>query len=123
LESTTRFTTDLRTAVQQWGLIRDLRSGRFDVAVGVWDGTAGYDLLTGGGLVGYLIVFLWEADTALKNFIAFAALGALGNIILDILLIPTLGIVGCALATVITQLIANSFMWRKLKAVSDYKIF
>jgi len=45
LESTTRFTTDLRTAVQQWGLIRDLRSGRFDVAVGVWDGTAGYDLL------------------------------------------------------------------------------
>jgi hypothetical protein len=28
--------------------------------------------LTGGGLVGYLIVFLWEADTALKNFVSFA---------------------------------------------------
>lgn len=45
LEGTTRFTTDVRTAVQQWGLIRELRSGRFDVAVGVWDGTAGYGML------------------------------------------------------------------------------
>lgn len=58
-----------------------------------------------------------------KNFIAFAAFGALGNIILDILLIPSLGIIGCALATVVTQLIANAFMWQRLKAVSDYKIF
>lgn len=58
-----------------------------------------------------------------NDFIVFSALGALGNIILDIILIPSLGIIGCALATVVTQLIANAFMWRRLKAVSDYKIF
>jgi O-antigen/teichoic acid export membrane protein len=57
-----------------------------------------------------------------KNFIAFAALGALGNIIFDISLIPVWGIAGCALATVVTQLIANAFMWRKLKSITDFKI-
>lgn len=41
----TRFTTDLRTAMQQWGLIRNLRSSRFDIAVAVWDGTPGYGML------------------------------------------------------------------------------
>ncbi len=44
-EDATRFTTELRTAVQQWRLISDLRSGRFDITVAVWDGTAGYGLL------------------------------------------------------------------------------
>jgi len=50
-----------------------------------------------------------------KNFIIFSALGAFGNIALDFLLIPAYGIAGCAAATVFTQLIANSFIWHKLK--------
>ena len=55
-----------------------------------------------------------------KNFIAFAALGAFGNIILDLFLIPKFGIAGCAAATVITQILANTFMWFKLKIhISD----
>lgn len=52
-----------------------------------------------------------------KNFIVFSALGAFGNIILDILLIPTYGITGSAVATVLTQIIANAFTWYKLKKV------
>ena len=52
-----------------------------------------------------------------KNFIAFSAIGVFGNIILNILLIPSYGIAGCAAATVITQIIANSFTWHRLKKV------
>lgn len=58
-----------------------------------------------------------------KSFVAFSALGAFGNIIFNFLLIPILGIVGCAISTVITQLIANAFMWKKLKSVTGFKIF
>src|SRR3989344_3260323 len=52
-----------------------------------------------------------------KNFIVFSALGAFGNIILDLVLIPNYGIAGCAIATVFTQLIANSFIWWKLEKI------
>ncbi len=58
-----------------------------------------------------------------KNFIAFSALGALGNALFNLLLIPIWGIAGCAVSTVITQLIANAFMWKKLKSITDFKIF
>lgn len=58
-----------------------------------------------------------------KNFIAFSAFGALGNALFNLLLIPILGIAGCAISTVITQLIANAFMWKKLKSITDFKIF
>ncbi|MBI3046035.1 MAG: flippase [Candidatus Harrisonbacteria bacterium] len=50
-----------------------------------------------------------------KNFIIFSLLGAFGNVILDIILIPKYGLAGCAAATVFTQIIANSFIWYKLK--------
>lgn len=49
-----------------------------------------------------------------KSLVAFSALGAISNVILDLLFIPPLGIIGCALATLLTQIIANGFMWRKL---------
>lgn len=49
-----------------------------------------------------------------KNFLWFSLIGAIGNLILDILLIPTYGIAGCALATVLTQIATNGFMWQKI---------
>lgn len=57
-----------------------------------------------------------------KKFIWFAALGAIGNIIFNFLLIPTLGIFGCSLSTLITQIIANSFIWKKIKEVINFSI-
>lgn len=50
-----------------------------------------------------------------KNFLWFSLIGAISNLALDILLIPYFGIAGCAAATVITQILANGFMWKKLR--------
>lgn len=50
-----------------------------------------------------------------KNFLGFSLIGAISNLILDILLIPYFGIAGCAAATVLTQILANGFMWQKIR--------
>ena len=57
-----------------------------------------------------------------KGFLLFSTLGAGGNILFNLLLIPPLGIAGCALATLITQLIANGFMWRKMKQINKFSL-
>ncbi|MDO8429792.1 MAG: flippase [bacterium] len=54
-----------------------------------------------------------------KNFIIFSAIGAIGNIILDLLLIPKWGIAGSSFATLVTQIIANSFIWFKMKKLIE----
>lgn len=57
-----------------------------------------------------------------KNFIKFSVLGAFGNVLFNFILIPFFGIVGCAISTIFTQIIANAFIWKKMKGVSDFKI-
>ncbi|MDP3729427.1 MAG: flippase [bacterium] len=57
-----------------------------------------------------------------RKFITFSLLGALGNIFFNALLIPILGIVGCALATIFSQLITNMFIWRKMYAVTNFSL-
>jgi len=58
-----------------------------------------------------------------RKFIAFSALATTTNIILNFILIPLFGIIGCAYATVITQLIANTYLWKKMKAINAFAIW
>jgi len=57
-----------------------------------------------------------------KRFVTFSGLGAGGNIFFNFLLIPYFGIAGCAISTVFTQLIANGFIWKKMKAINHFSI-
>lgn len=57
-----------------------------------------------------------------KFFITFAAVGALGNVLLNWLLIPTFGIVGAALATVFAQLAANTLIWIQMKRTNHFTL-
>lgn len=57
-----------------------------------------------------------------KKFVGFSALGAIGNLLFNFLLIPPLGILGCTLSTLITQIIANSFIWIKMKEVVNFSL-
>ena len=58
-----------------------------------------------------------------KKFIAFSLIGALGNVAFNFLLIPFFGMAGCAFSTLITQIMANAFIWNKMKKISDFSIF
>ena len=58
-----------------------------------------------------------------KKFVGFSMLGAIGNVIFNWILIAPLGIVGCAISTLITQIIANAFIWKKMKEVNNFSIF
>ncbi|MBI4992223.1 MAG: flippase [Candidatus Harrisonbacteria bacterium] len=58
-----------------------------------------------------------------KRFIAFSLVGTIGNVFFNFLLIPSFGIAGCAAATLFTQIIANSLMWKKLKEISEFEIW
>ena len=56
-----------------------------------------------------------------KSFISFLALGALGNIILNYLLIPKYGIEGSAIATLGAQILSTGFIWLKMKKINNFK--
>ncbi len=58
-----------------------------------------------------------------KKFIGFLALGALGNVALNYFLIPRFGIEGAAAATVGAQLLANGFVWFKMKKINYFSVF
>lgn len=57
-----------------------------------------------------------------KDLILFWTVGAVGNAILDLLLIPKFGIVGSALATVIVQIISISLIWWRMKKINNFSI-
>ena len=50
-----------------------------------------------------------------KEFLKYSAISAGSNVIFNLMLIPTFGIEGAAVATIITQVLSNSFIWIKLK--------
>ncbi len=56
-----------------------------------------------------------------KLFTGFVSLGALGNVILNFLLIPVYGIAGSALATIGSQLLANGFTWGMMKKINNFQ--
>lgn len=57
-----------------------------------------------------------------KNFIAFSMIGAIGNIIFNLLLIPFWGIAGASISTVLTQLVSNYFIWKKMQSVNPFSV-
>ncbi len=63
------------------------------------------------------------ASNRQRDFIIFALVGSIGNIALNLILIPVWGIAGCAVSTLITQLIANSLMWIKIRSIAGFKLF
>ena len=50
-----------------------------------------------------------------KILAKFAVLGIILNIVFDLLLIPTFGIVGSAVATLLAQLMSNLYLWRQMR--------
>lgn len=51
----------------------------------------------------------------------FVALGSMGNIVFNTLLIPTYGIVGSAVSTIVAQLLNNIFLWQTVKRISPFE--
>jgi len=58
-----------------------------------------------------------------KDLITFWTIGAIGNAVFDLLLIPVWGIAGAALATVIIQIITGSLIWYKMKKINNFSVF
>lgn len=69
---------------------------------------------------GYLISNYVVAYDKQRKLAPFMALGSLGNIFLNILLIPTFGIVGSAIATTSALLIYNGSVWRLAKKINNF---
>ena len=57
-----------------------------------------------------------------KTLIVYGIIGAASNALLDILLIPNWGMEGSAWATVITQIIGNTFLWLTLKKINNFGV-
>ena len=57
-----------------------------------------------------------------RVFTTYVGAGALGNVILNFFLIPAYGIIGSAIATIGSQLLANGLNWFFLKRINDFKI-
>ncbi len=64
-------------------------------------------------------VFAHNEQKALSGFLA---LGALSNFVLNYLFIPRWGILGCAIATILAQLLSDSFVWWKVKRLTSFHL-
>lgn len=57
-----------------------------------------------------------------RNFVAFSLIGAIGNVVFNFLLIPAFGIAGASVSTVLTQITANYFIWKKMQSVNPFSV-
>jgi len=64
------------------------------------------------------LVLVYNKQKKIAYFVGFAALG---NVILDFLLIPKFGIAGSAAGTVIVQIIYSLLTWNMLKKINPFK--
>lgn len=55
-----------------------------------------------------------------KYLSIYTAIGAILNVILDLILIPKYGIIGSAWATFFAQLISNSYLWHKMNQINNF---
>jgi len=93
--------------------------------VGYLDSTLAFQILLATILAVFpmaIISNLILAYNKQRNFITPLALAAAGNVILNIALIPIYGIVGAAIATVITQFFAMIMIWTKVKKLNYFTI-
>ena len=56
------------------------------------------------------------ANNKERDLIYYAIIGAGGNLLLDLVLIPKYGMVGSSWATVITQIISNAYAWYRMRS-------
>ncbi len=57
-----------------------------------------------------------------KLLVLYAAIGGGLNVILDLLFIPSWGIVGSAWATLLAQLVSNWYLWRVTKNLDQFRV-
>ena len=57
-----------------------------------------------------------------KNLIIYAGIGGVCNVIFDLILIPSFGITGSAVATLLAQLISNTYLWLTMKKINHFTV-
>ena len=70
-----------------------------------------------GTLIGNAIF----AHNKQQQFIGYLALGALGNVVFNAVLIPPFGISGAAFATILAQTLAIGFNWKNMKKINNFQ--
>jgi O-antigen/teichoic acid export membrane protein len=58
-----------------------------------------------------------------KNLIVSSTIAGVSNVIFDIILIPRWGITGSAFATLIAQILGNSYLWYAMKKLNPFSVF
>jgi len=71
---------------------------------------------------GIMISSLVLAHNKQRKMFKYIMLASLSNVVLNYLLIPKIGILGAALATLVAQTINYGFIWYEMKKISDFKI-
>ncbi len=69
-----------------------------------------------------IIAYAVFAYNKQRNFIGLLLFGTVANVILNIALIPKYGIEGSAVATIGAQLVANTFIWIKMKKINYFSV-
>ncbi len=62
------------------------------------------------------------AHGAQKSFVGSLAFGAIGNLILNVILIPKWGIVGSSVATIGALVISQGYLWWKLQTIQPFAV-
>ncbi len=57
-----------------------------------------------------------------KIFIITSAIGGIGNVVFDLLLIPHWGMEGSAIATLFAQILSNSYLWYAMKKINQFHV-
>jgi O-antigen/teichoic acid export membrane protein len=57
-----------------------------------------------------------------KSLIITSAIGGIGNVIFDLILIPPFGIAGSAVATLLAQTLSNAYLWHVMKKLNHFEI-
>ncbi len=71
---------------------------------------------------GFVLVNTAFAYREQKSLIIYSALGGIVNIILDLALIPKWGIAGCALATLLVQVVTTTYIWWAMKKNVSFSV-
>lgn len=84
-----------------------------------------FRILLFGLLINYPAIVIGNALFAYnkqKEFVKYAIIGGVGNVIFNFALIPYWGIEGAAVSTVLTQIITNIFIWSKMKQTNYFSL-
>lgn len=57
-----------------------------------------------------------------KSLIVCSAIGGISNVLFDLLLIPHWGMAGSAVATLLAQILSNSYLWYAMKRINRFHV-